>query len=170
MVAPCEPFPMLADVVPDREPDLLLVGGGLANGLLAWRLSQLRPELDVRIVESESALGGMHTWSFFETDLTPDQRDWLEPLIAYRWPGYAVRFPAHSRRLAAGYCSVTSAWLPNPDLDFTVGTGAAAKRGRVFPDVEQIVPLGTQLLYVRDGVGVSSGDLSVIMQGEGVTR
>ena len=32
--------------------DLLLIGGGLANGLLALRLSQVRPDLDVRIVEA----------------------------------------------------------------------------------------------------------------------
>lgn len=58
------------------------------------------------------------------------------------------------------------AWLPNPALDFEVGSEVAGKRGRVFPDVEQVVPLGAQLLYVRDGVGVSDGDLTVIMQGQ----
>lgn len=99
---------MLADAVPDREPDLLLVGGGLANGLLAWRLAQLQPGLDVRIVEADGALGGVHIWSFFETDLTAEQNRWIEPLVAHRWPGYSVRFPGHERRLGTGYRSVTS--------------------------------------------------------------
>ncbi|RYG08498.1 MAG: lycopene cyclase, partial [Caulobacteraceae bacterium] len=100
---------MLADAVPDREPDLLLVGGGLANGLIAWRLAQLRPELDVRVIEAAGTLGGAHTWSFFDTDLTTEQKAWMEPLIAHRWPGYSVRFPGHARRLDTGYRSVTSA-------------------------------------------------------------
>lgn len=99
---------MLADADPDPEPDLLLVGGGLANGLLAWRLAQLQPGLDVRIVEADGALGGVHTWSFFETDLTAEQNHWIEPLVAHRWPGYSVRFPGHERRLGTGYRSVTS--------------------------------------------------------------
>lgn len=62
--------------------------------------------------------------------------------------------------------ATVAAWLPNPALDFEVGSEVAGERGRVFPDIEQVVPLGAQLLYVRDGVGVSSGDLSVIMQGQ----
>lgn len=99
---------MLADPVSDRDPDLLLIGGGLANGLLAWRLAQVRPELDVRIVEPQEGLGGVHTWSFFETDLTEDQFAWIAPLIAHQWPGYTVAFPAHARRLDTGYCSVTA--------------------------------------------------------------
>jgi len=99
---------MLARAVPDTDPDLLLIGGGLANGLLAFRLSQLRPDLDVRIVEPAATLGGVHTWSYFATDLTPQQEAWIEPLIAYRWPGYFVRFPDHARHLSTGYRSVTS--------------------------------------------------------------
>lgn len=90
------------------EPDLLLVGGGLANGLLALRLSRSRPELDVRIVEAADRLGGAHTWSFFERDLTPEQQAWIAPLIVHRWPGYAVHFPGGNRRLSSGYASVTA--------------------------------------------------------------
>ena len=69
---------MQVDAFDTSAPDLLLVGGGLANGLLALRLSQLRPDLDVRIVEAAQTLGGVHTWSFFDSDLTPAQRDWME--------------------------------------------------------------------------------------------
>ncbi|MFN3668995.1 MAG: lycopene beta-cyclase CrtY [Brevundimonas sp.] len=107
-VAPCEPLPMQAYAIENADPDLLLIGGGLANGLLAFRLSQLRPDLDVRIVEPSATLGGNHTWSYFATDLTPEQEAWIAPLVAYRWPGYSVRFPDHGRRLPTGYRSVTS--------------------------------------------------------------
>ena len=37
--------------------DIVLVGGGLANGLLALRLSQLRPDISVAIVEGGSRIG-----------------------------------------------------------------------------------------------------------------
>nr|WP_310525438.1 lycopene beta-cyclase CrtY [Polymorphobacter sp.] len=93
------------------EYDIILAGGGLANGLLALRLAQVRPEVRVCIVESGPVLGGNHTWSSFTNDLTPAQREWTAPLFAYRWDNYEVRFPAHSRTLQAGYGSCTSELL-----------------------------------------------------------
>lgn len=88
--------------------DLLLVGGGLANGLIALRLSQLRPEIRVLVLEAGDRLGGQHTWCHFESDLTPEQSAWIAPLVVHRWPGYEVRFPAHERRLETGYACLTS--------------------------------------------------------------
>ncbi len=90
------------------DADLILVGGGLANGLIAWRLSQLRPELRILLLEGGDTLGGNHTWSFHEGDLTPAQHVWLAPLVAYRWQGYSVRFPKLDRTLSTAYSSVTS--------------------------------------------------------------
>lgn len=86
---------------------ILLAGGGLANSLIAYRLATTRPEVDVTLVEGGSVLGGRHTWSFFETDLT-DEIAWVAPFIVKRWPTYEVRFPRRRRRLPTGYCSVTS--------------------------------------------------------------
>jgi len=92
--------------------DLVLVGGGLANSLIALRLKALRPGLSVLIVEQGAALGAKHTWSFFDTDVTPAQRAWLEPLVVHRWPeGYEVRFPGLNRRLSAPYQSADSGRL-----------------------------------------------------------
>ena len=99
---------MQADAFDTSGPDLLLIGGGLANGLLALRLSQTCPELDVRIVEAADSLGGVHTWSFFENDLTAAQNAWIAPLVCHRWSGYEVRFPQFVRSLSTGYCSVTA--------------------------------------------------------------
>jgi lycopene beta-cyclase len=90
------------------EWDVVLVGGGLANGLIAWRLRALRPELRVLVLEQGQTLGGRHTWSFCDSDLEPEVRAWLEPLIVYRWPGYSVAFPERTRHLGIGYASVTS--------------------------------------------------------------
>ena len=91
--------------------DLILAGGGLANGLIALRLAQLRPEVRVVIVEAGAGVGGNHSWSSFEADIMPDQVAWTAPLMAHRWDRYSIRFPAHSRTLEAGYRTATSATL-----------------------------------------------------------
>jgi len=90
------------------DADLILVGGGLANGLLALRLRQARPDLRLLVIEQGETLGGNHTWSFHEHDLTPAQQTWLEPLVGNRWPGYEVIFPELQRRLGSGYASIFS--------------------------------------------------------------
>ena len=90
------------------DSDIILAGGGLANGLIALRLAQLRPDVRVTLVESGAAVGGNHTWSSFTNDLTPAQRDWTAPLFEHRWDNYQVRFPGLNRRLDAGYGSATS--------------------------------------------------------------
>jgi len=85
---------------------LILVGGGLANGLIALRLAATRPEIAVTIVEAGERLGGEHTWSFFDDDLSERSSAWIAPLIVHRWPTYEVRFPTHGRNIAAGYSSL----------------------------------------------------------------
>lgn len=92
-----------------RPPyDLILVGAGLANGLIALRLKQQRPELRVLLLERADVAGGNHTWSFHQSDLTPEQRAFIAPLVSYRWEGYTVRFPRYQRTLRGGYASVLS--------------------------------------------------------------
>ena len=90
------------------DADLILVGGGLANGLLALRLRQQRPDLRLLVLEQGDTLGGNHTWSYHEHDLTPAQHRWLEPMVGKRWPGYEVIFPDLRRRLGSGYASIFS--------------------------------------------------------------
>ncbi|MHA6719744.1 lycopene beta-cyclase CrtY [Sphingomonas sp. RS6] len=91
--------------------DLILVGGGLANGLLAIRLAQRRPELSVAIVEAGAAIGRDHIWSSFDHDVESAQRDWTDPFVAHHWDEYSVRFPGGERRFDAGYRTVSSADL-----------------------------------------------------------
>ncbi|PLR54310.1 lycopene beta-cyclase CrtY [Chimaeribacter arupi] len=88
--------------------DLILVGGGLANGLIALRLRQCQPHLNVLVIESAPHPGGNHTWSFHQDDLTDAQHEWVAPLVAHRWQGYDVRFPQLTRTLPGGYLSMTS--------------------------------------------------------------
>ena len=91
------------------DPDLILVGGGLAASLIAWRLALDRPDLRVVVVERDGRLGGNHTWSFFDGDISAEDRAWLEPATPHRWPdGYEVYFPGLSRALETPYNSLTS--------------------------------------------------------------
>lgn len=87
--------------------DLILAGGGLANGLIAWRLQQQRPDLKVLCIEEQPHLGGNHTWSFHDGDLSEAQHRWLEPLVVKRWASYQVHFPYLSRAMDSGYASIT---------------------------------------------------------------
>lgn len=88
--------------------DLILVGAGLANGLIAWRVKQRWPTLDILLIESGPAAGGNHTWSFHHDDLSPAQHAWIAPLVAHAWQGYDVHFPDFTRHLPGAYYSVTS--------------------------------------------------------------
>ncbi|TWI53014.1 lycopene beta-cyclase [Pseudomonas duriflava] len=91
-----------------NQYDLILAGGGLANGLIAWRLHEVRPDLRVLLVEQAPRLGGNHTWSFHEPDLTPAEHAWVAPLVVHRWTHYQVLFPELTRTLHSGYASITS--------------------------------------------------------------
>jgi lycopene beta-cyclase len=88
--------------------DLILAGGGLANGLIAWRLRMQQPGLRILVLEQADTLGGNHTWSFHDGDLDAQQREWIAPLVSCRWPHYQVRFPAFTRTLESGYASILS--------------------------------------------------------------
>jgi lycopene beta-cyclase len=94
--------------VDKRAWDLILVGGGLANGLIAWRLRTERPELNILLLEADETIGGNHTWSFHEGDLDIGQRVWIAPLVGHRWPRHDVVFPGYTRTLESGYASIVS--------------------------------------------------------------
>jgi lycopene beta-cyclase len=88
--------------------DLIVVGGGLAGTLGAYRLRQLRPAMRVLLLEEGAQLGGNHTWSFHDTDVSAEGRAWTAPFVAHRWPQQQVRFPKYTRMLTCGYNTVFS--------------------------------------------------------------
>jgi lycopene beta-cyclase len=88
--------------------DVILAGGGLANGLIAWRLALRQPGLRILLLEQGARLGANHTWSFHDSDLDAAQRAWIAPLVSHRWPRYEVVFPDHARTLEGGYASIAS--------------------------------------------------------------
>jgi lycopene beta-cyclase len=93
--------------------DLVLVGGGLANCLIAYRLAGERPELVVVVLERGTTLGGRHTWSFHEHDLTGAQWSWVRPLVEHSWsrhvsradPGCSAAATTRYRRAISGRSS-----------------------------------------------------------------
>lgn len=91
--------------------DYVLVGGGLANGLVAMAVAARRPTARIAVVEAEARLGGNHTWSFHESDLSDEGLALVRPLVEARWPGVVVRFPDRERRLPSAYASATSGRL-----------------------------------------------------------
>ena len=51
------------------DADLIFVGGGLANTLIALKLADTQPNLKILLIEKSPDIGGNHTWSFHGTDL-----------------------------------------------------------------------------------------------------
>lgn len=90
------------------DADLILVGGGLANCLLALQLNKRRPDLRLLILERNSELGGNHTWSFHGSDLSPAHFSELEGLIEQSWELYDVRFPDRCRTIQGAYHAIVS--------------------------------------------------------------
>ncbi len=91
--------------------DVLLVGGGLANSLIALELRSRRPELRVIMLERAARSDTSHTWCVFRRDLS--DRGWrtLSGLFANVWPGYDVAFPEHRRRIDTTYARLTEEGL-----------------------------------------------------------
>ena len=152
---------MLPDAASSAAPahddaDLILVGGGLANGLIAWRLRMQRPGLRVLLLESGDRLGGNHTWSFHDGDLSAAQHAWIAPLVSHRWPHHSVAFPGRQRRLASGYASITSTRF---DAALRTALGASVRTAsRVLAVAPRVVTLADgrtlRAQAVIDGRGV----------------
>ncbi|HHQ13755.1 MAG TPA: lycopene cyclase [Chromatiales bacterium] len=136
--------------------DLLLVGGGLANSLIAWRLRQVRPEVTVRILERGEMLGGNHTWSFHSADVTPAQLDWLGPLIEKSWPYYDIVFPNRRRRFHGGYHSISSGRL-HREISAALGD-AVVLNAQVTSLQPQQVSLADGRRWSAEGVIDARGD------------
>jgi lycopene beta-cyclase len=135
--------------------DLVLVGGGLANGLVAWRLRERRPDLRVLLLEAGETVGGNHTWSFHEHDLTAAESAWVRPIVAHRWPDYEVRFPARRRRIGTGYRSATS----DRFAALVGGLGGAVVRAKT-----PVAAVEARAVTLADGTRIEAG---AVLDGRG---
>lgn len=88
--------------------NVILVGAGLANGLLADRLLARHPGLELLVLEAGATPGGEHTWCFHEHDVPAPTLEWLKPFVSASWSGHDVAFPGLTRSLPGGYYAIRS--------------------------------------------------------------
>jgi lycopene beta-cyclase len=88
--------------------DYLIVGGGLAGGLMALAIRHLQPRAGVTIVEQAERLAGNHTWAFHALDVPPAADPFVRPLVVTEWAGYKVRFPKYERDVSSSYAAVSA--------------------------------------------------------------
>lgn len=90
--------------------DVVIVGGGLAGGLIALALHRHAPGCRFLVVEAGRTLGGHHRWSWFETDIAAPARPLMAGFHLNGWDaGYDITFPALARTLPTSYRSLASA-------------------------------------------------------------
>lgn len=90
--------------------DCVIVGGGLAGGLIALALHRHAPSCRFAVIEAGRTLGGHHRWSWFATDLAPHARTLMDSFALNGWDeGYDITFPAYGRTLPTAYRSLASA-------------------------------------------------------------
>lgn len=121
------------------QPDLIILGGGLAGGLCALALKARQPDLKLIIVEREARLGGNHIWSFFDSDIPAGGQEYIAPLIERRWPEHEVRFPDYQRQLDIGYNAITSERF-DQHVRSIIGDAAI-----LTAEVKEIWPTGVRL-------------------------
>ncbi|MEO6580763.1 MAG: lycopene beta-cyclase CrtY [Sphingomicrobium sp.] len=124
-----------------RSPEpLIIVGGGLAGSLTALGIAERRPEQPLLLIEAGSSFGGNHTWSYFDEDVTGEERKLVEAMKPVRWPSHSVCFPKRKRELRFGYNSVHS-----ENLDALVNRRLAPEQRRLKTNVSELSPNGVTL-------------------------
>jgi lycopene beta-cyclase len=136
------------------KKSIILVGAGLANVLLGYRLKQRQPEATLLFLEKEAEPRLDRTWSFYESDVTPNIWQWLSPLASKVWDGYEVRFPTYERRLASSrYASLRGAdLLKKANLEGSVRFNAHVQ---IIKNKEVVLSSGERLC--ADAVVVGRG-------------
>ncbi|UYV16990.1 lycopene beta-cyclase CrtY [Porphyrobacter sp. ULC335] len=90
--------------------DVIIVGGGLAGGLIALALHRHAPDCRFLVIEAGRTFGGHHRWSWFETDLPARARPFMAGFDLNGWDeGYDITFPSLGRTLPTSYRSLASA-------------------------------------------------------------
>jgi lycopene beta-cyclase len=126
--------------------DTVLVGGGLQSTLLALALRAQRPASTIAVVEKAAVLGGNHTWSFHEGDVSPQALRWLDPLVAHRWPAHDVVFPGLCRTIAQGYATI-----PSARIDGVVRAALASSAGSTVLTGTAVASVRARSVTLADG-------------------
>ena len=136
----------------------VIVGGGLSGGLAALALAEAGRGGTVTLVEAGSSLGENHTWSFHETDLDAEERAFVAPFVAWRWPRQLAHFPGRERMLAIGYATITSERFDRLASDRLARAGCRIELGA------RAIELGAREVRLADG-RVLAGDLVIDARG-----
>jgi len=124
--------------------DCVIVGGGLAGGLLLHALKSCQPQLQVLLLEKQQHLSSHQTWCFHTTDI-PLGATWLNSLISCQWPRQKVAFPDYERFIDREYNAIRaldfSAYLSRHYED-SIKLGASVMS---FTDTEVVLADGSVL-------------------------
>lgn len=141
--------------------DLVLLGGGLANGLIAAAALHTRPSLRIAVVEQRDSLCSAKTWCFHDSDVAhvPQAWSWLRPFVTHQWPGYEVKFESYQRHFDSPYSCIAGEHF-----------GQVLARCLNVPDVK--VLLNTTAVLNDNTVTLSDGRVlegDVVLDGRGAT-
>lgn len=130
--------------------DLVLVGGGLQNGLIALGVLARRPDARILMIERGAALGGNHTWSFHVDSVPEEARLWFAPLVEHRWERYQVRFPGLEKIVPQAYATCSSEHFAK-----VVGARFAAAPNAELRLATEVDEVGTDNVRLADGTIVA---------------
>ena len=138
---------------------LILVGGGLQNGLIALAALHADPRRGIALVEAGVTIGGNHTWCVHPQDVPAAAQTWVDPLLVHRWPAYEVQFSGLRRTLRAPYAAITSTRFADVVLEaLGRSPGSTVHLGR------RATELGEHHVALDDGTTLE-GDLVVDARG-----
>lgn len=89
------------------QSEVVILGGGLSAGLLAFLLESLT-DVSFVLVEAGCKLGGHKTWSMHEGDVASSVFELWSNLPWRYWSSHEVSFKSYTRRFQTGYRSLRS--------------------------------------------------------------
>lgn len=139
--------------------DVVFLGAGLSNGLIAAALLHHCPSARVAVIDQNTTLQSEKTWCFHDTDVKHVSAAWawLRPFVAHQWSHYDVLFPSYTRRFDGAYNCITGDRF-----------GEVLKAKLSPPNVRQFLSSSAQVQ--RDVVVLQNGlrlDAGVVFDGRG---
>jgi lycopene beta-cyclase len=78
---------------------VLIASGGASGALAALAMARLRPDVPLLLVGETPHAGGGRTCVVLDDQLSPEERDFLDPLTSHIWDAFYVATPGKSRKL-----------------------------------------------------------------------
>jgi lycopene beta-cyclase len=88
--------------------DLVIVGSTLTGCLTALKFRFSHPSLRILLIETGEDLGPNATWTFFETDVTPEALNWLKALTSRSWTEEKIHFSKFDRVISKQMFAIRS--------------------------------------------------------------